>query len=263
MAATDAGRKKKMIERWFLEAARRASAVIPDGTIEDFEEPDFKIETATGPLGVEATELLRSGGGRSSPVAEERSHQDVIRIAEELYYRTPRVTSVRVLVRFWNVEGASRGKRDMAQALVEFVKSNSRRATPYATFSSRGNLPKGVDVIHIDTTGEHWTSGESACMTAPEIYEQLAFRISAKNKLLPRYRAKLPHSAIWLLVYSSVTLSRGVPIPHGMSKWTYPSDFEKVLFFSCLDAETVEIPKGDSQTNDQQTLDKQGTSSVC
>ncbi len=243
MAMTDA-RQKKNIEKWFLEAARRASVVIPDGEIEDFEEPDFKIGTVAGPLGIEVTELLRSGEGSFPPVAEESFHKEVIRIAEGEYYRTPSTVPVRVLVYFWDVGGGRRDKQHMARALVEFVKLHYRQATPVVTLSNRADLPDGFGVIHIDSTGACWTSGESGGTTVSEIHEQLASRISAKNKLLPRYRARLPHSAIWLLVYSGVAVSRGVPIPHGMSERTFPFDFEKVLFFSCLSDEVVEIPKG-------------------
>jgi hypothetical protein len=42
---------QKNIEKWFLEVARRASGAIPAGEIEEFEEPDFKIDTAVGPVG--------------------------------------------------------------------------------------------------------------------------------------------------------------------------------------------------------------------
>ncbi len=233
--------RQKTIEKWFLEAARRTSAVIPDGEIEGFEEPDFKIDNAAGHLGIEVTELLRSGEGSFLPVAEENFHKEVIRIAKADYYRTPGAIPVRVDVYFWNVEGGKHNKRDMARALVEFVKSH-----PAGTFSRRDSLPAGFGVIGIDSTGDDWTSGESGSTTVSEIYEQLAYRITAKNNLLPRYRARLPHSAIWLLVYSGVAVSRGVPIPHGMSERTFPFDFEKVLFFSCLSGEVVEIRKGDS-----------------
>src|SRR5260370_461002 len=99
---------KKNIEKWFLEAARGASAVIPDGAIEDFEEPDFRINTAAEPLGIEVTELLRSGQGSFPPVAEENFHKEVIRLAEDEYCRTSGVAPVRVLVYFWNVGGGRR-----------------------------------------------------------------------------------------------------------------------------------------------------------
>jgi len=153
---------------------------------------------------------------------------------------------VRVLVYFWNVGGGRRDKRDMARALVEFVKSHYTLATPVATFSKRADLPQGFGVVHIDSTGNTWTSGESGVTTVSEIYGQLASRISAKNKLLPRYRARLPHSGIWLLVYSGVAVSRGVEIPHGMGEWTFPFSFEKVLFFSQLSGAVVDIQRSNN-----------------
>jgi sulfur relay (sulfurtransferase) DsrC/TusE family protein len=230
--------QKKLIERSFLEAARRASAVIPDGEIEDFEGPDFKIDTAAGSLGVEVTEVLRAGEGPFRPVAEENFHQEVIRIARDEYCSTAGATPVRVLVYSWNAEGGRRDKRKMARALVEFVKTH-----PAGTFSRLAKLPEGFGTIHIDSIGDGWTSGETGGPTIPEIYEQLASAISAKNALLPRYRARFPHSPIWLLVYSGFAVSRGLPIPYGTSERTFPFDFEKVLFFSCLSPEVVEIQR--------------------
>jgi hypothetical protein len=239
-------RRKKAIEKWFLEAARSASVTIPAGEIENFEEPDFKLDTAAGPLGVEVTELLRGGTGSFLPVAEEKFHKEVIQFAENEYYRTPGALPVRVLVYFRHVEDRRHDKRDMVRALVEFVKSHYGQATPMATFSKLADLPEGFGVVHVDSTGDHWTCGESGVTTVSEIYEQLASRISAKNKLLPTYRARLPHSAIWLLLYSGVAVSRGVPIPHGLSERTFQFDFERVLFFSCLSNELVEIPRDNS-----------------
>src|ERR1700730_5888968 len=110
--------RKKNIERWFLDAARERSSLFPDGEIENAEEPDFKIHTATGPLGIEVTELLRIGEGPFSPVEEEKFHREVVGIAKVGYYRTPGAIPLRVLVYFRNREGGTRNKRGMAQELV-------------------------------------------------------------------------------------------------------------------------------------------------
>src|ERR1700730_5283054 len=103
--------RKKEIERWFLDAARERSALFPDGEIENAEEPDFRIRTATGPLDIEVTELLRIGEGPFSPVEEEKFHREVVEIAKGDYYRTPNAIPLRVLVYFWNREGGTRNKR--------------------------------------------------------------------------------------------------------------------------------------------------------
>src|ERR1700687_3679394 len=127
--------RKKNIERWFLDAARERSTLFPDGEIENAEEPDFKIHTATGPLGIEVTELLRIGEGPFPPVEEEKFHREVIEIAKSDYYHTPGAVPVRVLVYFWNVEGGKHDKQVMARALVEFVKSH-----PAGAYERRDSL---------------------------------------------------------------------------------------------------------------------------
>ena len=228
--------RKKEIERWFLDAARERSTLFPDGEIENAEEPDFRILTATGLLGIEVTELLRIGEGPFSPVEEEKFHREVVEIAKADYYRTPGAIAVSVLVYFWNREGGTRSKQDMAKDLVEFVKSR-----PEGTYGRHANLPLGLSVVRIDSLGDDWTHVESGVTNLPEIFEQLASSISAKNKLLPRYRARMPHSPIWLLIYSGCSVPRGLPIPHGLDERTYQFDFDRVLFFAQLSGTVVEI----------------------
>jgi hypothetical protein len=105
LSETTAVSEKKRIERWFLEAARRVSSLIPDGKIEDFEKPDFTIMTPTGSLGIEVSEVLRAGRGPLSPVEEENIHEKIIRRAKQEYISSPDSVPVRVYVSFWNPEG--------------------------------------------------------------------------------------------------------------------------------------------------------------
>jgi hypothetical protein len=246
---TPLNNRKKEIERWFLDTARERSTLFPVGEIENSEEPDFEIHTATGSVGIEVTELLRKGEGPFPPVKEETFHREVIEIAKAEYYRTPDAIPLRVLVYFWNREGGTRNKREMAQELVEFVQSH-----PAGTYERRDTLPKGLSVVHIDSTGDDWTHGESGVTNLAEIFEQLASSISAKNKLLPRYRARLPHSPIWLLIYSGFSVPRGLPIPYGLDERTYPFDFDRVLFFAQLSGAVVEIRREVSREEQRQQV---------
>jgi hypothetical protein len=234
---------KKDTEKGALEAARRAGAPIPDGEIQDFEEPDFKIETASGLVGIEVTELLPPAGSDSfsSPLAEKSFHEKVVHLAEQEYNRTPGAIPVKVTVYFWNREGGKYDKRDMAGALAEFVRLHRGEATPVATLTRRANLPEGFGVISISSTSGPWFGGESVGLTLTQIRQQIAERISAKNKRLPTYRANLPGASIWLLIYSCTEVSRGVPIPYCFAEWTFPFEFDRVFFFSSLDNKVEEI----------------------
>src|SRR6267143_7193839 len=110
---------RKEIERRALEAARLASAIIPDGEVSNFEEPDFKLQTATGIVGIEVTELLppAGNGSFSSPLAEKSVHEKVVKIPEQEYNRTPGAIPVRVEAYFRNVDGRKFDKRVMARTL--------------------------------------------------------------------------------------------------------------------------------------------------
>lgn len=77
--------------------------------------------------------------------------------------------------------------------------------------------------------------------TLDGIQQSLGTRIAAKNELLPSYRANLPGSPIWLLLYSCSEVSRRIEIPHGIENWAFPFDFDRVFFFSTLSGRVVEL----------------------
>src|SRR5271167_4736900 len=205
------------------------------------DEPDFKIETPTGSLGMEVTEILRSNSGPFPPVAEENLHKEVVRLAEEHYQRSCK-SPVDVLVYFLNDWPSKRDKKDMARALSEYVQSHYEPGTTTAIFSRLNGLPEGFSLVRVSSLGGQWISQESGVLPLLQ-HEQLVRRINEKNALLPKYRSRLPNCPIWLLIYTAVTVSRGVPIPTSISEWTCQSDFDKVLFFSALDNRVFEIDR--------------------
>jgi hypothetical protein len=238
---------KKIIERRALEAACRVSAIIPAGNIQDFEKPDFKIEAASGLVGIEVTELLPPPRSEvfASPLAERDFHHKLMALAEEKYSALPDSVPVGVGAYFWKIESGKRDLRSMACELAEFVRSHRKQATPVENFSWRPDLPEGFEVITISAINDRpWYCGESISLTLDQIKRRLGESISAKNKLLPTYRANMPNAPIHLLIYSCMEVSRGVPIPHGLSNWTFPFEFDRVFFFSRLDNAVVELCRG-------------------
>ena len=156
-----------------------------------------------------------------------------------MHYRTPNAKAIEVSVRFNN--GGHYDKEAMAIALADFISSHKDLADPVATFYK--GFPRLFFSVTIATfaSGRAWWSGECGGYTVSDVYEQLALRISEKNNRLQAYRANLPNVPIWLLVYTGVAVSRGMSIPYGIGQWKQPFGFDKVLFFSCLEREVVEI----------------------
>ena len=77
-----------------------------------------------------------------------------------------------------------------------------------------------------------------------DIRPQVEIQIAAKDKRVDRYRSNLPRDAeLWLLLYSGVTVTRSMPIPHGIETWVVPFQFDRVFWFASLDFEFVEIQK--------------------
>jgi hypothetical protein len=258
-------RKQKEVERRILEAARRACSLFPLASIEDFEEPDFRIKTGAGGLGVEVTEIVRPKEENAfRPVETESFHEAVMQSAEE-YYRASRAVPVNVFVYFSDEQRCERqdpegwrrltsdkkpgSKRDkMARSLAEFVKDRYVPGAGPGTFTQnlpfRQTLPTGFDHICISslTPIVHWHSGEHGRMSLLD-HEQLASTISRKNNLVPRYRANMPDCPIWLLIASGPSVSRGVPIPGSIDEWEFTFDFDKVLLFSGMDNRVFDIAR--------------------
>ena len=236
--------RKKSVEAWALEGARKAGAPIPAGEVFD-EAPDFHFETDTGILGIEATELVRpaSSNGGISPLAEEAIHQRIIRQAQKDYFNDRDAKPAKVVTYFADAQGRRLNVYGMAEALADFVRANIHRANPVIGFS-QWDVPEGFGSMSITSEFGDWWGGESGGYTVSEIREQLAVRIKAKNQLIPAYRAKLGNDAqIWLLIYSTVAVARSMSIPHGMDEWRFSFDFDRVFWFAGLEGEVVEIRK--------------------
>jgi hypothetical protein len=129
------------------------------------------------------------------------------------------------------------------QALVEFVRANAHRARPYIGFE-RADIPEGFGHIGIAAESGDWICTEGGSFIVSDIQQALASSIVSKNKLLPAYRDNLAQGAqVWLLLYSTSSISRGMPIPHGIDQWRFEFDFDRVFWFVSLGREFVEIQR--------------------
>ncbi len=238
--------KQKEIERWYLTAARNAGVPIPLAEISD-EEPDFRFQMTGRALGIELTEVLRPASSNHGirPVEEESFHQEIIEMAHKQYYTDANAMPVHVRVYFTNARGNKNNKFDLARALSEFVRRSVDRANPFVSFAYR-DTPDGFDsvVLTAGSAPGGWWSGEVGGVTVGEIRPQVEMQIAAKDRLVDRYRSNLPRDAeLWLLLYSGVTVTRSMPIPHGIETWVVPFQFDRVFWFTSLDCEFVEIQK--------------------
>ena len=234
--------EKKKIETRALSAARSAGIPIPMEVIPG-EKPDFRFRTKKGALGIEVSELVRpeSGNGGIRPAEEETYHNEVVRMAQELYYGDAGAKPAKVVVYFANARGKRRDKREMAGALSNFVKANVHQANPVANFA-RIDLPEGFGSMSIAAESGDWWCGDCV-VTLSDIHEVLVSTISKKNRLLATYRRNLPGAQVWLLLYSTAAVSRGMPIPHGIEKWQFDSDFDRIFWFSSFENKFVEIQR--------------------
>jgi len=245
LTAMPSNQQKKEIEQRALAAARKAGAPIPMGEVAG-EEPDFRFHTPTGILGIEVSEVLRPASTNEGilPAEAETFHQSIMLKAQEMYLETNDPT--RVSVYFSRARGKKQDKHHLIKLLVDCVARNRHRANPAIALKG-DELPEGFDHILITAEPGEWWCGECGGITVSEIRTEIAAKIAAKNKLLTRYRANLGTGAhVWLLLFSRVTVSRSVPIPHGIEDWNFPFEFDRVFWFACLENEVVEIQRAES-----------------
>lgn len=239
--------QKKEMEQRALAAARKAGAPIPTGEVAG-EEPDFRFHTPVGVLGIEVSEVLRPASTNEGilPVEAETFHQSIMLKAQEMYQETNAGRPTRVSVYFSRARGKKQDKHHLINSLVDCVARNRHWANPAVAL--KGNeLPEGFDHILITAESGQWWCGECGGITLPEVRTEIAAKIAAKSELVPRYRANLPKGAqIWLLLFSRVTVSRSVPMPHGIEEWKFPFEFDRVFWFACLENEVVEIQRAES-----------------
>jgi hypothetical protein len=175
------------------------------------------------------------------PVEEEKFHREVVRIAQQQYYAAGGAVPARVRVYFADSRRVHQTKQNMVRTLCEYVKANLHRAKPTIALDGP-SVPPGFASMSITSECGDWWSGECVGITVPDIRRQFAARITAKNKFVSRYRECLPRGAqVWLLLYTRVDVSRSMPIPYGIDEWRFPFDFEKVLWFTFLEKQIIEI----------------------
>jgi hypothetical protein len=235
--------RKKQTERYFLDAAREASAVFPDGDISERESPDFLFRSGQGAIGIEVTELFRPQGTADFPLQQAESfHERIMRKAEELY-RQGSSPDVDVLVYFLN-DCARRELTETAASLVSFVATHYQVGETHTFDGHADGFPAGFSVIRIAPP-----LPESTCpwrclkSGGPLKLEQqtLAEAISEKEALLPRYRAAV--GRIWLLVVIRAFPITTFWVPREICMWKFTFGFEKVLLFTQWDSKVIELSR--------------------
>jgi hypothetical protein len=236
--------EKKIIETRALIAARNAGVPIPLGEIPS-EEPDFHFDERR--LGIEVSELMlpASGNFGIAPVAEAAFNLQVTKMAQELYYRSTDATPVKVSLYFPSSRGEKRDKSAMARTLAEFVRKNVPTDRSFVTLS-QGRTPQHFGGIVITLEPGEWWSAEGSSVTLSDIPNALSSRIESKNRNVAKYRGNLaPKADIWLLLYTVSSVSRSMPIPHGLEDWVFKSEFDRIFWYVTLGDQFVEIRKSE------------------
>lgn len=234
--------EKKAVEIRALTAARKAGVPIPFGELPG-ERPDFRFNENM--LGVDITELLKPASSNFGimPAEAESYHQEIVQLAQHQYYAAADALPVTINLYFASARGKRCDKREMARTLAEFIKANLPGPNETLNFNDL-ELPEGMGSMSIWREPRDWWCGEGGAYTVSNIQEALSSSIVAKNKLVPSYRKNLaPGAQVWLLLYSTFSVSRGMEIPYGIAQWRFRFDFDRVFWFTTLGNKFVEIQR--------------------
>jgi hypothetical protein len=219
--------RKKRIETLYVEEARRASLIFPDGDLISHENPDFLLPTDTETYGIEITELCRE-----RPRTEAATLSRIPNKAKALYNGMDDAEPIDISLAF-SRQATDLDSKQLTQSLVEFV---------YARRESRGicaseDLPTGYCHIgiheplpQIDTTGR-W-HGVRAFDVEIASKHHIECRIASKSPRLATYRKAA--TVVWLLIVNDQFLGPGEVYvrPDDLAEWKFKFEFEKVLLFA-------------------------------
>jgi hypothetical protein len=219
--------RKKLIERLYVEEARRTSSVFPSGALLPYENPDFLLHNGSEIYGIEVTELCRE-----RPRTEAATLSKVPKRAKALYDAMTGTEPLDVSLAF-SRSAVDVDPNQLTRSLVDFV---------YARRESRGicaarDLPNGYCHIgihephlQIDSAGRwHGCRAFDVEIASKQLIEGC---IAKKSRRLGTYREAA--TFIWLLVVNDQFLGPGEVFvrPNDLADWEFNFEFEKVLLFA-------------------------------
>lgn len=220
-------KRKKEIERIYLEEARRASTIFPSSEPVDHERPDFLLPLPSGTLGIEVTELCREEerheGARLGHVAPK---------AKRLYMRRgAHAVSVSPV---FSHHADDMSVDELAASLADFVFDHRDTDASYSWNDDAG-MPKGychIGVFHpseweADGVWRYFKGFDGGSVEK----DMLDSRIFDKNRRLTDYRKAA--SVVWLLIVNDLFLGPGeVHLRDDqLARWVFDFAFDKVVVF--------------------------------
>lgn len=242
--------RKKIVERAFLDAARKLSTDIPTGEPIAGEAPDFVWPDHD--LGIDVTEIRqpRSDGG-FKPAQIESFRTKVVESAEREYRRVGG-SDVDVVLSFATGPEPQWNATQVGKDVATFVASHppeDGRSRPHTHTDDGSPLPGGLVTIIISPPcpgrAALWQSlqpGNTILLTR----EMLADALACKEPKLDSYRKRA--SYVWLLVVCGMFPgSASIVVPdEAIVGWRFAHSFDRVLLFSQQDQRIWEIATEDN-----------------
>lgn len=243
-------------ERFYLLRFKELCPDFPDGSIEDFESPDFLVYSPYGTVGIELTAVYRPDPivmKKKKTFSLQAIEQEREKIVEGIknHYIDMKEFPLRVSFLFnGNVTNTSDIKEDFFKMAV-LINSNKPQIGETVYLDLEDNLPFWVDRVSIttrDPDGQNfWTAQK--CAWIPELSPiEIQREINKKEEKLHSYLEKC--SFAWLVLMSQVGKGLGTHVKLAADVWNhrYETLFEQVWIFQNPDfARKFEVVKYNSK----------------
>jgi hypothetical protein len=240
--------RKKIVERAFLDAARKLSTDIPTGEPVAGEEPDFVWPDHD--LGLDVTEIRQPRSHDGFEPAQIESFRTKVARAAEREYRGVSGHDVDVTLSFVTGPQEQRNAPHLGKEVASFVVSHrpeNGKTRTHTHGRDGGFLPEGLRTITISPPhpgrSPLWQSmqpGNTILLTCDMLAEALA----SKESKVASYRKRA--SKVWLLVVCGMFPgSSSIMVPDEAAVgWRFAHSFDRVLLFSQQDQKIWEIAAG-------------------
>lgn len=223
-------------ERFQLDQFLKIFPHAPVGQPKKTTHPDFIIRTSDGVLGIELTQLYKTGQNyNSQPRQIEAFREKIVSLAKDIYSsKNAAPPDVGVLFSEIALTDAKVTARKLVAVIEKLASGDEAQCV---VTHDEMDMPQEFSIIRFNRVPSHvnclWTVVQSGWI--PDLDKStIQTAISKKNEKIAQYR-KYADELWLLLVMDQIYLSSSFQIPDSIIAHTYDSAFNKTILFSCID----------------------------
>ena len=240
-------------ERYYVETLAAAVPELAAAELKESEAPDFLIETRSGIIGVEVTELDDPPTPGMPRAMEQAGLRDWILSQARTRYGRAGGAPLHVSVLFTDYPPLTKQRsRTLAQELAEFLASSSGNFISYSQSRfwddvTSEHFPEiaSISAVRVpDESYSSWSTGAGGWVRHASAVEVQRI-VSRKEARLPTYRLRCTHA--WLLIaFDLFAAGDAIHAPTELVDFAVQTDFDRVFCLNVVNRRVSEIPRESS-----------------